>query len=499
MKFITFDLGTGGVKSSLYDEKLHTLGKIFIEYRTYYPGDGMREQRPEDWWQAVVQATEQLLKKTETKPEQVSCVALSGHSCVAVPLDKEKKLLMERVPIWSDTRAEKQTKEFFSQIEEKEWYEKTGNGFPPACYAVFKLMWLRDNKPEMYSQISQIVGSKDYINFKMTGNIVTDHTYAASLGVYNLMNHKIDDGLLQAAGIKKSMIPKVVTSHTIIGEITEAAAHEMGLSVGTKVACGGVDNSCMALGAVGTEENASYVSLGSSSWIPVNTRYPVLDFESKPYVFPNPDGSGFTSAYSIFAGGSSYQWARNVLCGDLPADTAYRDMDMLAAQSPVGANGVIFNPTLAGGTSQDKNVHAKGAFMGLQLATGKKDLLRAVLEGVALNLRLVLGELSKQTEKPKQLLLFGGGSKSKIWMQIFADVFGIKLITTNIDQDAASLGAAAICAKAMKVCEDYKVIPSLHTVKDTFIPNMENYLKYNEIMQQFEQVCYMVADFGTIQ
>ena len=497
MKFLTFDLGTGGVKSSLYDEKLTTLGKTFIEYPTFYPEEGYHEQRPEDWWTAVAESVRRLLEKTGVSPEEIQCISSSGHSCVAVPLDADGNRLTEQVPIWSDSRAEKQTQEFFEKVSEKEWYEKTGNGFPPACYMIFKLMWLKERKPEVYRNIHRIVGSKDYINFRLSGKIATDHTYAASFGVYDLENKKIDEDLVEKAGISMDVFPELVYPHTVIGEITPEAAAQTGLAAGTKVVCGGVDNSCMALGSVGPVEGAFYLSLGASSWIPVNSRRPVLDFQTRPYVFPIADGSGFTSAYSIFAGGSAYQWARNVLCSDLNPETAYQEMDRLAAQSPVGANGVIFNPTLAGGTSQDKNTSAKGAFIGLQLGTNKGDLLRAVLEGVACNLKLSFEKLCEKAGKTDKLLIFGGGSKSDVWMQIFADVFEISFETTNIDQDAASLGAAAIGARAMGMWEDYSSIPSLHTVKNVYQPNQGNAGAYHELMSKFIELCDVVADFGT--
>ena len=316
MKFITYDLGTGGVKASLYDEELQTLGKSFMEYPTYYPQDTRHEQRPEDWWNGVVKSTRKLLAGTGVSGEEISCVALSGHSCVAVPLDAEGNLLLEQVPIWSDTRAQKQAERFFGTVDKDAWYLTTGNGFPPACYCLFKLMWLKDNEPEIFGKVSKVAGSKDYINFRMTGRILTDYSYASSFGTYDLKKKEVHQAFLDAAGISASIFPEIVASHTILGTLTEEAAAETGLSVHTKVACGGVDNACMAMGAVGSEEGRVYTSLGSSSWIPVNSSEPVLDTETLPYVFAHIDENMFTSAYSIFAGGSSFQWIRNQLCRD---------------------------------------------------------------------------------------------------------------------------------------------------------------------------------------
>ena len=139
MKLIAYDLGTGGVKASLYDQELKTLAKVFIEYETEYPGPNMHEQRPEAWWQGVVQSTAQLLEQSGTAPEEVACVSLSGHSLVSVPIDGKGRVLQDRVPIWSDTRAQEEAADFFTRVDETQWYMTTGNGFPAPCYSIFKL------------------------------------------------------------------------------------------------------------------------------------------------------------------------------------------------------------------------------------------------------------------------------------------------------------------------------------------------------------------------
>lgn len=305
MYFISYDLGTGGVKASLYDRDFTSLAKCFIEYPTYYPADGWHEQRPEDWWRSVCRSTHMLLSQTGVDNREIACVALSGHSLVTVPIDEGKQVLLDQVPIWSDSRASSQADKFFQIINEADWYMRTGNGFPPSCYSLFKLMWLKENQPELFSHISKILGSKDYINFRLTNNVFTDHSYASGFGAYDLSQHKIIPSFLDAAGIPLSIFPDIVPSHQIIGSVTAEASLQCGLAAGTPVACGGVDNACMALGAVGTVPGKVYVSLGSSSWIPVNSTQPVLDVKRRPYVFAHIQENMYTSAYSIFAGGSS--------------------------------------------------------------------------------------------------------------------------------------------------------------------------------------------------
>lgn len=497
MGFLAYDLGTSGVKASLYDDAMQTLAKTFVEYQTFYPAPGLHEQRPEDWWDAVITATQALLEKTGVAPKTIRCVALSGHSLVAVPMGRDGKALLDAVPIWSDTRAVSQAEAFFKKVDEDEWYLTTGNGFPPACYSVFKLIWLKEKNPDLFSKIDKVLGSKDYINYKMTGEMATDHSYASGTGGYDLKENRMKEAFFTAAGLPVELFPQPVASHAIIGGITAEAATQLGLRAGTPVACGGVDNACMALGAVGAVPGRVYTSLGSSSWIPVNSTQPVLEVKKRPYVFAHIEPGLYTSAFSIFAGGSSLKWARETLCPELDGRSdAYQRIDAYAAASPVGANGIYFNPSLAGGTSQDKNMHIRGAFMGLHLGATRADLLRAVMEGVALNLRLSLDALAAQTKPEGSMLLCGGGSKSIFWMQLFADIFEMQMIKSNIDQDAASLGAAAIAARAVGHWKDYSGIHALHHIERRCDPAPMAVAQYQKHLPAFRYLCELAADFG---
>ncbi len=496
LKIIAYDLGTGGVKASLYDEKMQTLAKSFIEYETFYPAHGMHEQRPADWWIGVAASTKNLLSKAGVAAEDVACVSLSGASLVAIPMDGKDRPLLETVPIWSDTRAEAEAEEFFSRIDRDAWYMTTGNGFPAPCYSIFKLMWMKKHQPEVFEKTAYVLGSKDYINFKLTGVKATDFSYASGTGAYNLTAGKMDTSLLEAAGLPADIFLDPVPSHTVIGTVTEQAAVEVGLAVGTKVVCGGVDNACMALGAVGAEDGKVYVSLGSSSWIPVNSKRPVLDPIKKPYVFAHIEEGMFTSAFSIFSGGSSLRWARDVLFADNDGEDIYRTMDQLAAQVPVGSNGIFFNPSLAGGTSQDKSIHIRGAYVGLHLGTTREDMVRAAMEGICFNLRLSLNHLLEKVDIADGILFCGGGSKSAFWMQMFADVFDRPIEKNGIEQDAASLGAAAIAARGLGLWTDYAPLKALQTTQHRYLPESCAAEKYAKLFPAFVYVNETAADMG---
>lgn len=211
-----------------------------------------------------------------------------------------------------------------------------------------------------------------------------------------------------------------------------------------------------------------------------------MDVKTKPFIFAHIERGYYTSGVSIFAAGSAWQWARNILCSDLGGDVCIQ-MNELAAASPAGANRVIFNPTLAGGSSQNVSTELKGSFAGITLSTTTGDMLRAVLEGVAMDLGgYCLNALKAQVTLESTMLLCGGGAKSPLWRQIFADVFGMNVLKTNIDQDAASLGAAAIAARAAGFWTDYSPIDELHHVEQLHLPGPENRKKYPKLMETYK-------------
>jgi xylulokinase len=256
------------------------------------------------------------------------------------------------------------------------------------------------------------------------------------------------------------------------------------------VACGGVDNSCMALGARNTADGMVYTSLGSSCWIAVSSRTPVLDPRDKPYVFTHVVPELFTSAVSIFSGGGSFRWIRDtVLCasGSNGRDP-YEVMTEMAASSPVGANKLLFNPSLAGGGSQEASPNIRGCFAGIDLRHTKADLVRAGMEGIAMNLGAVLEVLRRYVLLSDEMLIVGGWSKSALWRQIFADVYGMRIVKTNIDQEAASLGAAAVAAVGAGLWKGFDPIDEIHRVTSVETPIESNAAVYRKLMPAFEHL-----------
>ena len=444
MNILAYDFGTGGIKAALFDDAGNCVRDAFSAYGTLYPAQGMHEQRPADWWRAVEESTRALGDLSS-----VSAIGISGHSLGVVPVDADGRLLRETVPIWSDSRASAEAAGFGA---DDAWYLKTGCGFPPALYSVFKMMWFRAHEPEWFSRAACFLGTKDWVNFKLTGALATDNSYASGTGVYDLSARAYDASLVARSGLDPSLFPKIVPSTHVIGEVLPSVAADLGLPPGVKVVAGGVDNSCMALGAGAWREGRAYCSLGSSAWIAVSGSRPVLDARTRPYVFDHVVPGQYASALAIFSAGTSYSWLRGVLASD------YAEMDRLAEEAGPGAHGLIFNPSLAGGSSLDVSPEMRGAFVNLDLSHTRGDMARAVMEGVAFGLKSALDELARQTAVASPLLLVGGGAKAPLPRRVYADVFNLAVLKDPIGQQCAALGAAALAGVGTGAWKGFEVV-----------------------------------------
>ena len=502
---LAYDLGTGGNKATLYNAEGNLLASTFVPYETEYPQSGWHEQQPEVWWDSVVQSTRKLLQAADSvDPSRIACLAISGHSLGCVPLDAQGQLLRRATPIWSDARAGDQAERFFEKIDPIHWYRLTGNGFPAPHYTSPKIMWYRDHEPEMYGRIAKVIGTKDYINYRLTGRLATDYSYASGTGVYDLLGWDYSDELLTAADLPRELLPEIMPSTEILGTLTSEAADALGLPQSVQVACGGVDNSCMALGARNIAEGQVYASLGSSMWIAVSSSQPLLNDRVKPYVFTHVIPGMFNSAVAIFSGGSSLRWVRDQICANLvqQADAEGHDpydlMTELAMQSPVGARKLLFNPSMAGGSSLEPSGKIRGAFLGLDLIHTQSDMIRATLEGIAMNLRLALDELRQLGHVGPEMIVVGGGSRSSLWRQIFADALKIDIHRTNVGQEAGSLGAAAVAAVACGLWPDFNRIADVHQIEAVSSPISANVEAYQQLLPIFDQSRQALAQLGDL-
>lgn len=489
------DLGTGGTKASLFTIDGESVESAFFPCETYYPKQNFREQKPEEWWSIIVSSIRRLLDSSDIDRKNIAAIAVSGHSLGVVPMSGDGELLIDSVPIWSDARAGLQAEKFFKRTDEAAWYLKTGNGFPASLYAAFKILWYRDNMPELYAKADKFIGTKDYINYKLTGVMATDYSYASGSGVYDLEGWKYDEDLLKASGIDKSKMPEILASTEVLGCLSTEASEVLGLPTEVNVVCGGVDNACMAAGAGCVEDGTAYTSLGTSAWIAVASNNPIVDNKKRPYVFTHLVPGMFVSATAIFSAGNSYRWLRDTLCKNL---SGYEEMNEMASKSPVGSNKLIFNPSLAGGSSLDGSVHIRGTYAGLDLSHTQSDIIRATLEGITLNLRAAMDVLADYTKLSDDMLLVGGGGKSPFWRQLFADIYNKNINESRVGEDAGSLGAAATAAVGAGLWDDFSPLIKINKTVKRISPDVEKAAEYEKILSIFNEVADRQSEIGNL-
>ncbi len=494
---LAYDLGTGGVKASLFNDDASCIASAVVEYPTYHSPGGIREQEPIAWWKSVRAATKELMAQLEEKkiPAEIAGIGLSGHSLGAVAVDREGNLLDRYTPIWSDERAERVAKPFLDIAGESDWYYATGNGFPPHLYTAFKIMWYKQYNAELYDKAYKFLGTKDYINFRLTGVMATDCSYASGSGVYDLNEKRYRKDYLELMGISPEKLCEITASHTVIGRLTEEAALELGLPSGIPVVSGGVDNACMTLGAGCYEDGDAYASLGTSAWVAASTKKPILNWSTRPYVWAHCVDGMFVPNIGIFASGSALDWVKTTMlesaCGD------YDEFFALAESSPAGANNLFFNPCLAGGNYMDGSARIRGCFTGLDLCHSRADIARATVEGIAYHLRLAW-EVLKPNLSTHELLLVGGGAKNPLARQIYADVFGIPVVKTDIVRDAASLGAAAVAAYGVGLWSDYSPIKLAHGNRSVTAPDEKRISQYEKRFEIYKYISSCQASIGDL-
>jgi len=464
---VAHDLGTTGDKASLHDDSGRTLATFTAEYPTHFGPDGVAEQDPEQWWAAVGAATRGLLDKAGVAATEVRGIGLSGQMMGAVFLDEQHRATRAAI-IWADHRSKAQADRLLAAVPQTEAYGVLGHRIHPT-YTLAKMMWVREHEPEVWARTRFVCLAKDFVVHRMTGTLVTDPSDASGTDAYDQRAGRWSDRLLGAANIDPAVLPPIVASTTVVGGLTPHAAAMTGLQVDTPVVLGGGDGPMAAVGAgVITPDDAAYASLGSSSWISCSSTTPLHDPQLRSMTFNHVVPGHFVPTATMQAGGASLSWVMDLFGGG--PDTYER---LLAAAQQVAAadEGLYFLPYLLGERSPNWNANAAGVFAGLQRHHGPAHMVRAVLEGVAFNLRTCMGAFTDSGIPIDGVDVIGGGAQSPVWMQVLADVWQVPVHQRTIVADANSLGAAVTAAVGLGLVEDFEVAKTLSSITGEFLPD----------------------------
>ncbi len=487
---IAHDLGTTGNKATLFDAEGKLVGSAFYGYGTDYAQTSWAEQNPEDWWQAVCISTRALLSQTGVSKNDIACITFSGQMQGCVPLDRQARPLRSAI-IWADQRAVDQEQWLSERISRAEVYRISGHRLS-VSYTLSKMLWLRDHQPEIYANTYKFVHAKDAMVARLTGKFVTDPSDASGMNLYDLEKGTWSETILTAAAIDRAQLPDLAPSSAVVGEVLSSVADQVGVPAGTPVVIGAGDGSSAAAGAGCVVEGIAYNYIGSSSWIGAATRQPIYDPAFRTFTFGHLVPDMVSPCGTMQAAGASYQWMRDQLA--LPEVQAaesqnispYDLMNAEAAKSSIGANKLLYLPYLMGERSPRWNTRARGAFIGLTIRHTRADMLRAVLEGVTMNLRIILEAFTAQGAQINAMRVIGGGARGRFWNQLMANIYGMPIHRLTFLEEATSMGAALAGGVGVGLYPAYSLINQMNPVAEIIDPDPAQMAAYREIFPIFE-------------
>ncbi|MCC8140537.1 MAG: xylulokinase [Lachnospiraceae bacterium] len=480
---IAHDLGTSGNKATLFTTAGELVTSCTWPYDVHFFGENSAEQNPDDWWRAVCGSTKKVLEKLPEGERDVLAVSFSGQMQGCLLVDKDGAALRPAI-IWADQRSGKQVDFLDREVGFDRMYEITGQRLSPG-YTLEKLMWLKENEPEVYGKAYKTLTAKDYILMKLTGNFVTDYSDASGTNALDLDTMDWSDEILTAAGISRGIFPELRRSIDVAGYVTKEASALTGLKEGTPVICGGGDGPCAAVGAGCIEDQKLYLTFGTSAWIGGTTSRKFLDEERIFFCFASVIPGFYAPCGTMQAAGSSYSYIRKLLEPDRP----YTELNHMIEASPAGANGLLFLPYMLGERSPRWNEHTSGAFLGIKMQHDRNDYIRAVIEGVAYNMELIL-KAYRRYLKADSMILTGGGAKGDIVCQILSDVLNCTMRTPDHVEEATSIAAAVIAGVGAGVYPDFGAISEFLHFQKEYHPSADNQAVYQKRKAAFDAAYY---------
>lgn len=451
---LAHDLGTTGDKATLVAADGSVVGSVTVAYPVDFGADGKAEQHPDDWWRAFCEANHRLVAGLGIDAARINAVSFSGQMMGAVLLDDDGRAVRPGI-IWADTRSRAQCAQLIDRVGMDEVYRMTGHRANPT-YSLTKMMWVRDNEPDVFARASHFLLAKDVILQRLTGHYVTDPSDASSTNAFDQSASRWSEELIEAAGLDRSLFPEIVESTTDLGGVRPDIAEEAGLSPATRVVTGGGDGPMGALGAgIVNRESGVYTYLGSSSWVSFADTRPLHDPLMRSMTFNHVIPGHFVPTATMQAGGASFDWIVSVLRPG--SDDRFTAALADAEGAEASADGLYFLPHLLGERSPYWNPNARAVFAGLKMPHDRANMVRAVIEGVAFNLRTGLVAFEEAGHSFERIDAIGGAAKSPLVAQILADTWRLNVVPSAIGDHATSLGAAAVAALGAGIIQQHEV------------------------------------------
>ncbi len=502
MYLMGIDVGSTVCKVALYDYSGRVVSIASREYEDVfvYPEPDWCEYDPEKFWKVIAGCIRECIQKSKVDPRDINALSTSVSGESIIPMGRDGKPVYNGIN-WTDKRSrsyEQQRRALDEKIGALRVYEITGYPLNPVPSSV-RILWLKDELPEVYGKIWKVMLWEDFVNWKLTGEDVMSYSTAASSQLFDIRSKRWSSEILEEFDISTDILPECLPSGETVGEVHSEASEETGLAEGTLVAAGGWDQSCGALGAGVVEEGEACNTTGTVECITAIVKNPVLNEKTlstglycSPYVAED--------AYAYFAwfptSGAVLKWFRDNFAEkevDLAYETGQDVYDILTAKaekSKPGAGGLLLLPYFEGsGVGQPPafNIDARGALIGLRLSHVKNDVIRAILEGVAFQTRIIVESIERLGVNIRELRAIGGGAKSKLWMQIKADVMRKRIVLPDVTE-AGTLGAAVLASISSKIHPDSKqAVRKMCRDKSVFHPQ-------NEVAEVYERIYGIYKD-----
>ncbi|WP_077309412.1 xylulokinase [Terribacillus halophilus] len=476
MKYVIgLDLGTSAVKTLLIDRT----GKVCLEETVAYPliqsKSGYSEQDPEEWVSKTKNALKGLLSKFEGNIEDIEGISFSGQMHGLVLLDQEGNVLRPAI-LWNDTRTTKQCQDIYNKVGKEKLLTVTKN---PALegFTLPKLLWVKENEPELFKSATTFLLPKDYLRYRMTSHLATDYSDAAGTLLLNIKEKKWSTEICDDVGISSSLCPPLVESHECIGTLTLSFASETGLSKATRVFAGGADNACGAIGSGVLKRGETLCSIGTSGVILSYENNADSDFEGKVHYFNHGKKDAFYTMGVTLSAGYSLTWFKKVFAKEYKFDDLLDGIDTV----PVGSNGLLYTPYLTGERTPHADSVIRGSFIGMDASHNIKDFVRAILEGITFSLNESIQTFRENGNVIDTIISIGGGAKNDKWLQMQADIFDASIVRLKSEQ-GPGVGAAMLAAVGAGW------FATLEDCAEVFIEKMQEFKPINANVQKYKKL-----------
>lgn len=489
---IGVDCGTSGTKTVLFDEKGSVIASKTIEYSMYQPKNGYAEQNPADWANAMIDTIKAVMSQSGVKKEDVKGIGISGQMHGLVMLDKNNNVLRNSI-IWCDQRTAFEVDEMNRIVGHEKLVEITAN---PALtgWTAAKILWVKNNEPEIYEKVAHILLPKDYLRFVLTHEYATEVSDASGMQLLDVPNRCWSDELLSAFEIDKNWLGKVYESCEVTGVLSREMANALGLCEGTIVVGGAGDNAAAAVGTGVVEDGKAFTTIGTSGVVFAHTSNISIDKLGRVHTCCAAVPDSWHVMGVTQGAGLSLKWFRDNFCmseketANLMGVDEYYLMDKQAEQVPVGANRLLYLPYLMGERTPHLDPDARGVFFGLSAIHTRRDMLRAVMEGVTYSLRDCIEVFREMNVNVSDMTACGGGGSSPLWRSMLADLYNCSVKTTA-SKEGPALGAAILASVGAGL---YDSVPNacaeIVRADKVQAPTAENVPKYEKYYQLYRDI-----------